>query len=103
MWRDEKSFRIEAVICLPGILLSLFVPCSLAEHLFLALSLIFIMCVEALNSGIEAIVDLASPEHHELAGKAKDCASSAVFFSIISAVICWVFILAKSFGILAFF
>ena len=46
------------------------------------------MATEALNTAIEYIVDLVSPEHHELAGKAKDMAAAAVFFTaLFSAII----------------
>ena len=49
------------------------------------------MCVwaaEALNTAIEFVVDLASPDPHPLAGKAKDVAAGAVLIaSIGSAVI----------------
>ena len=111
MWRSEKSFRIELFICLPLIIISLFVPCSLIEHILLIASKdnkklanqrIFIFFAEAINSGIEAVVDLVSPEYHELAGKAKDCASAGVFCAIAIAVLCWVLVLAKALGILEF-
>ena len=102
MWRSEKSFRIELFICLPLIIISLFVPCSLIEHILLIASMIFIFFAEAMNSGIEAVVDLVSPDYHELAGKAKDCASAGVFCAITIAVLCWVLVLAKALGILEF-
>ena len=58
---------------------------------------------EALNSALEYIVDLASPDYHVLAGKAKDCAAGAVLlFAVASFVIgCIIFIpklLALIFG-----
>ena len=58
---------------------------------------------EALNSALEYIVDLASPDYHVLAGKAKDCAAGAVLlFAAASFVIgCIIFIpklLALVFG-----
>lgn len=40
---------------------------------------------EALNTAIEAVVDLASPERHPLAGQAKDVAAGAVFVAIAAA------------------
>ena len=43
---------------------------------------------ECLNSSIEAIVDLASPEYHELARKSKDAAAGGVLlFSLASLVV----------------
>ena len=52
-----------------------------------------LIAVELLNSGIEAVVDLASPEHHELARKAKDCGSAAVMCLLVLIVGCWIFAL----------
>jgi diacylglycerol kinase (ATP) len=42
---------------------------------------------EGLNTAIEAVVDLVSPEYHELAGRAKDLAAGAVFCASIAAAI----------------
>ena len=43
---------------------------------------------EVINSSIEAIVDLVSPDYHELAKKAKDCAAGGVFlFSLASFIV----------------
>ncbi|PVX04981.1 diacylglycerol kinase, partial [Campylobacter jejuni] len=46
-----------------------------------------------LNSAIEACVDLITNEWHEKAKIAKDCASAAVFFSVLLALFVWGFIL----------
>ena len=53
-----------------------------------ALTVLAILCVwvaEAINTSIEFLVDLASPEHHPLAGKAKDVAAGAVLVAAIGA------------------
>ena len=47
-----------------------------------------VLTAEALNTGIEYVVDLVSPEWNELAGKAKDVAAAGVLFaSLFSGVI----------------
>ena len=51
------------------------------------------LAAELLNTAIEAIVDLASPERHPLAGKAKDCGSAAVALSAVGAGLAWAVIL----------
>ena len=50
----------------------------------------FTLVTEALNTGIEYVVDLASPGYHEIAGKAKDVAAGAVFLSALTAVTVYV-------------
>ena len=49
--------------------------------------------MELINSAIENIVDLCTKDIHPLAKNAKDIGSTAVMFSIILHIICWVFIL----------
>ncbi len=63
--------------------------CHLSEtewlFIFLAIALVFV--TEALNTAIEFAIDLASPGHHPIAGKAKDVAAAAVLIAAIFAVI----------------
>jgi diacylglycerol kinase (ATP) len=42
-----------------------------------------VLVVELLNSGIEAVVDRISYDHHDLSKRAKDIASAAVFLSLL--------------------
>ncbi len=48
---------------------------------------IIVISLEAINSAIEYLVDLISPEFNELAGKAKDMAAAAVLLAAIGSVI----------------
>ena len=65
-------------------------------------SLILVLSAELLNSAIEAIGDKASPEFHELAGRAKDMGSAAVFVLMINVMLCWGLILwPRLYGALA--
>jgi len=57
------------------------------ELLFLATTVVLV--VELLNSAIESVVDIASPEYHVLAKRAKDLGSAAVLLSIVLAVVLW--------------
>ena len=51
------------------------------------------LCAELLNSAIEAVVDMVSPEFHELAGRAKDMGSAMVFVSLTIAGVSWLMVL----------
>jgi diacylglycerol kinase (ATP) len=55
-------------------------------QLLLTLSFVTVFITEALNSAIETIIDLISPEEHILAKKAKDIGSAAVFIAITNAL-----------------
>ncbi|EOJ1015301.1 diacylglycerol kinase [Campylobacter jejuni] len=93
LFKNEIAFRIEFCVIIPAIIFSFFLKVSFLEHLLLVSVLILILIVEALNSAIEACVDLITNEWHEKAKMAKDCASAAVFFSLLLALFVWGFIL----------
>jgi diacylglycerol kinase (ATP) len=60
--------------------------------------LLLVLIVEVLNSAIEAVVDRWGPEHHAMAGRAKDMGSAAVFLADVNAVACWLLILWPHFN-----
>ena len=57
------------------------------EWCLLSLAIGLVWTAEAFNTAVEAVVDLASPEHHELAGRAKDVAAGAVLLASLSAAV----------------
>ena len=67
----------------------MFLPLSFVWKGLLFFATAAILVVELLNSAIESVVDLASPEYHLLAKRAKDLGSAAVFISIVIAVVLW--------------
>ena len=64
----------------------LWFPVSAGEWALLALAIGLVWTAEALNSAVEFTVDLASPEYHDVAGKAKDVAAAAVLLAALTAV-----------------
>jgi diacylglycerol kinase (ATP) len=56
---------------------------SWLEVALLAGSVVFVMVVELLNTGIESAIDRIGPEWHELAKRAKDMGSAAVLLSLL--------------------
>ncbi len=77
------------------LLLALFLRVTPLEFALLALSILFVLCAEMLNTAVEAVVDLVSPEFHPLAKVAKDTAAGAVLIAACGAVIMGYLILAK--------
>jgi diacylglycerol kinase (ATP) len=92
-WRNEAAFRQLAMTLVVSIGIAIWVDRSLGERLMLVASVLLVIMAELLNSGIEAIVDKTSPEHHELAGRAKDMGSAAVLVAMTIAVLSWLAIL----------
>ena len=92
-WKNEAAFREEVLLAVVAIPLALFLGKTGVDRSILIGSIILILIVEILNSAIEAVVDKALPEKHELAKRAKDMGSAAVLFSLINACIVWACIL----------
>ncbi|MCL2021582.1 MAG: diacylglycerol kinase [Betaproteobacteria bacterium] len=88
-WRNEEAFRQEVLLALLALPLGLWLGKNGMERALLAGSVLLILIVELLNSALEAIVDKTSPEMHELAGRAKDMGSAAVFVSLALAALVW--------------
>ncbi|HOV58532.1 MAG TPA: diacylglycerol kinase [Rhodanobacteraceae bacterium] len=93
-WTYEASFRLEVYLSVLFAPLGLWLGRGPLEKALLVGSLILVMAAELLNSAIEAVVDKVSPEFHELAGRAKDMGSAAVFLLMMNVVLCWGLVLA---------
>ena len=90
---NELAFRIELTLALFLIPTALLLPISLIFRIILISSVFLLLIVELLNTGIEAVVNRISSEHHPLSGIAKDAGSAAVFISAINMAVVWCFIL----------
>ena len=55
------------------------------EWCLIVLSMMSVWTAEAFNTALECLTDLASPELHPLAGKAKDVAAGAVLITAVGA------------------
>jgi len=92
-WRHEAAFREEIVLATITIPLALYLGHTGVDRALMVGSIILILIVEILNSAVEAVVDKASPEKHDLAKRAKDMGSAAVLFSVINAGVIWACVL----------
>lgn len=92
-WCSEAAFRQEVTCAIPLILATFFLPVSAVEQALLITSVVMVILLELLNTGIEAVVDRIGSERHELSKVAKDVGSAAVLIAIILAVLTWILIL----------
>lgn len=92
-WRHEASFRLEGYLFVILCPLGLWLGQGALEKAILVGSLLLVLSAELLNSAIEAVVDKTSPEFNELAGRAKDMGSAAVFVLMLNVGLCWGLIL----------
>src|SRR3979411_580816 len=88
-FRHEDAFRQEVYLALLLIPVALYLPVSATAKAHLIASVLLVMIVELLNSGIEAVTDRVSLEDHALAKLAKDLGSAAVMLSLINVTVVW--------------
>jgi diacylglycerol kinase (ATP) len=85
----EKAFRQEALGACVLVPLSFYVGQTWLETALLASTVILVLVVELLNTGIESAIDRIGPEWHELAKRAKDMGSAAVLLSLLLCLGVW--------------
>ena len=80
-FRNQRSLRIETIIAGFIVVIGFALDISRLEWVIVIISIFFIIGLELVNTAIEAVVDLVSPEYHPVAKAAKDVASAAVLTS----------------------
>lgn len=85
----ETAFRQEALAALLLLPLSAWLGRNWVETALLAGSVLCVMIVELLNTGIETAIDRIGPEWHDLSKRAKDMGSAAVLLSLVLCAGVW--------------
>ena len=99
-FKSEAAFRQEAAAAVILVPLGIFWGASGTERAMLVFSVLLVLVVELLNSGLEAVVDRVGTDFHPLSKQAKDMGSAAVFVSIAMAVLVWLLILTPRLGLI---
>ena len=92
-WLHESSFRLEVYLFLVLGPLGWLLGGSGAERALLIGSCLLVMAMELMNSAMEAVIERYGAEHHELAGRAKDMGSAAVFVLMMNVILVWALVL----------
>ncbi|HUL12374.1 MAG TPA: diacylglycerol kinase [Methylococcaceae bacterium] len=92
-WRCEEAFRQEVCLFVVTTPLAFWLGENGVEKALLFGSMLLVLIVELLNTGIEIVVDRISFERHELSGRAKDVGSAAVLLSLVLAGAVWLLVL----------
>lgn len=92
-YKHEAAFRQELWLSIILAPLAVYLGDNITDKIILLCSLLFVLIVELLNSAIESVVDRIGDDHHELAGRAKDMGSAAVFLAITVAILIWIAVL----------
>ncbi|MBZ9653335.1 diacylglycerol kinase [Phyllobacterium lublinensis] len=87
--KHEKAVQQELILFMLSIPLAAVVAPSTLSFLLLTGSVLFLIMIEVLNTGIEAACDAVSRDFHREIQIAKDCGSLAVLISIILVATTW--------------
>jgi diacylglycerol kinase (ATP) len=91
----ETAFRQEAILACFLLPAAFWLGQTWVEVSILCASVVFVMVVELLNTGIETAIDRVGPEWHHLSKRAKDMGSAAVLLSLLLCLGIWVAALWK--------
>jgi len=88
----ERNFKIELGFGIAAVVLGIVFSISFAEWAVIAVCIGCVLGGECLNTALEALVDLVSPDFNEFAKIAKDCAAGAVLISSVASLFVAAFI-----------
>ncbi len=85
----ETAFRQEAIASVLLLPAAFWLGQNWVESVLLAGTVVLVMIVELLNTGIETAIDRIGPEWHDLSKRAKDMGSAAVLLSLLLCAATW--------------
>jgi len=85
----EPAFRQETIAAIVMLPLAYRLGQDWVQTSLLAGSVLLVLIVELLNTGIEAAIDRIGPEYHDLSKRAKDMGSAAVLLSLLLCGLTW--------------
>jgi len=92
-FRHEDAFRQEVLMALILIPIAVHTPATGPGKALMIGSVLLVLIVELINSGIEAVTDRISLEDHVLAKRAKDMGSAAVMLALLNVPVDWLLVL----------
>lgn len=91
--RTQPNIRIQAVSTLAVIIIGLWARLDAIQWALISLATGLVWIAELSNTALEAVVDLVSPEYHQIARIAKDVKAATVVIGSLAALMVGIFIL----------
>ncbi len=85
--KSQRHMRYHFIAALVVFLVALLFHVTTLEFILIAFAVTLVLFAEMVNTALEVLVDLVSPEYHPLAGRVKDVAAGAVLIASIGAVV----------------
>ena len=86
-WRSQRNVRIQAAVAVAVVLVGAWLRVGALEWALLIMAMAMVLTAELLNTAIEAVVDLVSPQTNPLAGAAKDACAAGVVVAVVGSVL----------------
>ena len=97
MLKSQHNAWIHATASVVVLLIGAFFHLPFEQWCWLVIAIMVVWTAEALNTALEFLADVASPEFHPLVEKAKDVAASAVLISAVGSIVIGMLILGPYF------
>jgi diacylglycerol kinase len=85
--RTQRNARVHMLSAILAIAIGIVLHISAVEFAIIFIAIASVFIAEMFNTVFEVCIDLASPQYHPLAKKAKDMAAGAVLLSAMLAVV----------------
>lgn len=85
-FREGRNFKVQLCFAVAAVVLGIAFAISPVEWAAIFICIGLVLGGECLNTSIEALVDLVSPDYDDRAKRAKDCAAGAVLLCSIASV-----------------
>jgi len=93
--KTQLNMRIHCLAALAALVSAWLLRVSKLEFLWVILAIFLVLVTELLNTAVEIIVDLVSPEYNPLAGVAKDVAAGAVLLAALHSLVVAFFVFGR--------
>ncbi|MBX2965974.1 MAG: diacylglycerol kinase family protein [Cyclobacteriaceae bacterium] len=93
--KEQVNLTIHICVTVIVVMAGIYIEITTTEWVLLVLTIGLVISLELVNTAIEYLVDLVTPERNPLAGKVKDIAAASVLVSSVMAVIVGLFIFSK--------
>lgn len=87
LFRSQPNARIHAFATALVLAAGWYFRITATEWMVICLAITLVISFEAMNTALEHLTNLVSPDYHPLAGRAKDAAAGAVLLAAIGAII----------------
>ena len=91
--RTQRNAWIHAIVTTLVVLAAFWLRLPMRDWAVLLLTIALVWTAEFINTALEAVVDLASPQHHPLAKMGKDVGAAAVLIASLTSILVGLLIL----------